>query len=65
MYMPMTQFSVPRHATACGLPYYEVQPTYIPDAENSAENGNNEEQNNQTNNDDEQFMQNEPNPLSQ
>jgi len=65
LYIPMTQFSVPRHATACGLPYYEVQPTYIPDAENTMGNGDEQNMPN-TPNDEEQFMQHQDaNPLSQ
>lgn len=33
MYIPMLRNTVPKRATACGLPYYQVEPTYQPDGE--------------------------------
>lgn len=35
MYIPLLRNSVPRQATACGLPYYQVEPVYNPDTENT------------------------------
>ncbi len=35
MYIPITRFNVPSRATPCGFPHYQVQPEYIPDAENT------------------------------
>lgn len=63
MYIPMTQFSVPRRATACGLPFYEVQPEYIPDGGMTDSNVNSDEST-QYINDSENQMQQELNPLS-
>lgn len=63
VYIPMTQFSVPRRATACGLPFYEVQPEYIPDGGMSDSNVNSDEST-QYINDSENQMQQELNPLS-
>ncbi|WP_173911185.1 penicillin-binding protein 1B [Acinetobacter sp. Marseille-Q1618] len=34
-YIPLLRNSVPRQATACGMPHYQVEPTYIPDTENN------------------------------
>ncbi|MDM1756622.1 MULTISPECIES: penicillin-binding protein 1B [unclassified Acinetobacter] len=41
-YIPLLRNSVPRQATACGMPHYQVEPTYIPDTQNNppAENSN-------------------------
>lgn len=35
MYIPLLRNSVPRQATACGLPHYQVEPVYNPDTENT------------------------------
>ncbi|WP_111859709.1 penicillin-binding protein 1B [Acinetobacter sp. CFCC 10889] len=42
MYIPLLRNSVPRQATACGMPHYQVEPTYIPDTQNNppADNSN-------------------------
>lgn len=37
LYIPMLQHTVPKRATACGLPYYQVEPTYTPDGATSSE----------------------------
>ena len=37
LYIPMLQHTVPKRATACGLPHYQVEPTYIPDGAASSE----------------------------
>lgn len=41
-YIPLLRNSVPRQATACGMPHYQVEPTYIPDTQNNppTENSN-------------------------
>ena len=36
MYIPILRRHVPRQATACGLPHYQVEPTYTPNTENPA-----------------------------
>lgn len=64
MYIPMTQFSVPRRATACGLPYYEVQPEYIPDASSTDSTSNNDDQASQYIDESERQMQQELNPFN-
>lgn len=33
MYIPILRSSIPRRATACGLPHYQVEPVYSPDTE--------------------------------
>lgn len=30
LYIPMLRHTVPKRATACGLPHYQVEPTYLP-----------------------------------
>lgn len=34
MYIPLMRNNVPRQATVCGLPHYQVEPTYNSDTEN-------------------------------
>ncbi len=34
MYIPLLRSNMPRQATACGLPNYQVEPAYNPDTEN-------------------------------
>lgn len=63
IYIPMTQFSVPRRATACGMPFYQVQPEYIPDG-GMTDSGANSDDATQYINDSENQMQQELNPLS-
>ncbi len=41
LYIPLLRNSVPRQATACGMPHYEVEPTYIPDTQSNSSNDNN------------------------
>ncbi|ENV34086.1 penicillin-binding protein 1B [Acinetobacter gerneri] len=36
MYIPLLSNTVPTRATECGLPHYQVEPTYDPNAETSA-----------------------------
>lgn len=36
MYIPLLNNTVPTRATECGLPHYQVEPTYDPNAETSA-----------------------------
>lgn len=31
LYVPILKYTVPRRATACGLPHYQVEPTYVPE----------------------------------
>ncbi|WP_130802995.1 penicillin-binding protein 1B [Acinetobacter ihumii] len=38
MYIPMLRHNVPRQATLCGLPHYQVEPTYNSDTENADTN---------------------------
>lgn len=35
MYIPLLRNNVPRQATGCGLPHYQVEPVYTPDTENN------------------------------
>ncbi|MGE8562000.1 MAG: penicillin-binding transpeptidase domain-containing protein, partial [Acinetobacter sp.] len=35
MYIPLLRNNVPRQATGCGLPYYQVEPVYNSDTENN------------------------------
>ena len=35
MYIPILRSNVPRQATACGLPHYQVEPVYNSDTENN------------------------------
>ncbi len=35
MYIPLLRNNVPREATGCGLPHYQVEPVYNPDTENN------------------------------
>ncbi|OTG66210.1 penicillin-binding protein 1B [Acinetobacter sp. ANC 4470] len=35
MYIPLLRNNVPRQATGCGLPHYQVEPVYNPDTENN------------------------------
>lgn len=35
MYIPILSNNVPRQATSCGLPHYQVEPVYNPDTENN------------------------------
>ena len=35
MYIPLLRQNIPRQATSCGLPHYQVEPTYNPDTENN------------------------------
>ncbi|SDY48235.1 penicillin-binding protein 1B [Acinetobacter kyonggiensis] len=35
MYIPLLRNNVPREATGCGLPHYQVEPVYTPDTENN------------------------------
>jgi len=36
MYIPMLTHTVPHRATPCGAPYYQVDPTYAPQSDNTA-----------------------------
>ncbi len=36
MYIPLLRNTVPNRATACGMPHYQVEPTYMPDTQNNA-----------------------------
>ncbi len=36
LYIPLMSSNIPTRATACGLPHYQVEPTYDPNAENGA-----------------------------
>jgi penicillin-binding protein 1B len=35
MYIPLLRTNVPRQATACGLPHYQVEPGYNSDTESN------------------------------
>ncbi|MDV2468622.1 penicillin-binding protein 1B [Acinetobacter chinensis] len=35
MYIPLLRNNIPRRATACGLPHYQVEPVYNPDTEST------------------------------
>ncbi|ENQ0906732.1 hypothetical protein ACFMI6_23050, partial [Acinetobacter baumannii] len=35
MYIPMLAHTVPHRATPCGAPYYQVDPTYTPQSDNT------------------------------
>lgn len=35
MYIPLLRQNIPRQATSCGLPHYQVEPAYTPDTENN------------------------------
>lgn len=35
IYIPLLRNNVPRQATGCGLPHYQVEPVYTPDTENN------------------------------
>ena len=35
MYIPLLRQNIPRQATSCGLPHYQVEPAYNPDTENN------------------------------
>lgn len=35
LYVPMLRHTVPKRATACGLPHYQVEPTYVPESEST------------------------------
>lgn len=43
MYIPLLRHTIPKRATACGLPHYQVEPTYIPDTQNNPENAQSED----------------------
>ncbi|WP_445116158.1 penicillin-binding protein 1B [Acinetobacter sp. WZC-1] len=36
MYIPLLRRTIPNRATACGMPHYQVEPTYTPDTQNNA-----------------------------
>lgn len=37
LYIPLLRHTIPRRATACGLPHYQVEPTYSPDTQTHPE----------------------------
>ena len=37
LYIPLLRHTIPKRATACGLPHYQVEPTYNPDTQTPPE----------------------------
>lgn len=37
LYIPLLRHTIPKRATACGLPHYQVEPTYNPDTQTTPE----------------------------
>lgn len=37
LYIPLLRHTIPKRATACGLPHYQVEPTYTPDTQTTSE----------------------------
>ena len=43
MYIPLLRHTIPNRATACGMPNYQVEPTYTPDTQNNASQANSDD----------------------
>ncbi len=43
LYIPLLRHTIPKRATACGLPHYQVEPTYIPDTQTPPETDSSED----------------------
>lgn len=43
LYIPLLRHTIPKRATACGLPHYQVEPTYNPDTQTTPESDSSED----------------------
>lgn len=43
LYVPLLRHTIPKRATACGMPHYQVEPTYSPDTQINPDNAPSED----------------------